>query len=376
MIYLDNAATALPKPPPVIAAVTEAMQTLGNASRGSHQTAMAAARTVYRTRVQLGQLFGCAPERVCFTMNATAALNIAIQGAISRGSHVLTTDMEHNSVLRPLHKMADEGRISLDYIPVDEKGCLRYECIEKLCNERTAALVCTQASNLTGNTVDLKRLGDFAKKRGLLFIVDASQGGGLLDIDMRDCGIDILCFTGHKAMLGPQGIGGLCVADGVEVLPLAEGGSGVQSYERRQPMELPTRLECGTLNTHAIAGLSAALSWMEEQGRERVRRHEQELALRFYQEVSGLSGIRVLGDFEQAQRAPVVSLCVDGYDSAEVADILATEFNIATRPGAHCAPRLHQALGTKNGGAVRFSFSYGNTMEEVTAAVEAIKSLL
>ncbi len=376
MIYLDNAATSLPKPPPVIEAVAQAMRTMGNASRGTHETAILAARTVYRTRTQLGRLFGCPADRVCFTANATAALNIAIQGAIPDGAHVLTTDMEHNSVLRPLHRLADQGRISLDYIPVDGRGRLCYDRLDRLCTGKTRALVCTQASNLTGNVVDLKRMGAFGRSRGLLLIVDASQGGGLFDIDMKDCGIDILCFTGHKAMLGPQGIGGLCIAEGVEVQPLAEGGSGVRSYERRQPQDLPTRLESGTLNTHGIAGLSAALDWIEKQGRQRIRQHEQALAERFYREVSGLPGVTVLGDFETFDRVPVVSLCVEGYDSGEVSDILATEFSIATRPGAHCAPRLHRAFGTEQSGAVRFSFSYANTVEEVMSAVHAIRSLL
>ncbi len=375
MIYLDNAATTLHKPPQVMDAVVRAMTAMGNAARGAHGGALEAARTVYNTRVKLARLFGCPrPDHVIFTANSTEALNIAISGLIRPGDHVITTDCEHNSVLRPLYRL-EEGGAALDVVPADRLGRVAYEDLEALLRPDTRAVVCTHASNLTGNVLDIARIGEMARRRGALLIVDASQTAGALPIDMEAMGIDVLCFTGHKGLMGPQGTGGLCVRPGVEIEPWKVGGSGVHSYDRRQPREYPTRLEAGTLNGHGIAGLSAALDFLQEVGLEAIEAKERALMDHFYQAVSAMDGVTVYGDFSQARRSAIVALNIRDYDSAAVSDELSETYGIATRPGAHCAPRMHQALGTTDRGAVRFSFSWFNTQEEVDEAIRAVGQL-
>ena len=376
MIYLDNAATTLRKPPQVVDAVCAAMRDLGSAGRGSHEKTLAASRMVYETRCKTASLFGCArPDHVVFTSNATEALNIALNGLFSPGSRVLTTDLEHNSVLRPLYRLEAEQGVSLDFLRADRQGRIDYGMLESLCHPDTRAVVCTHVSNVTGNALDLRRIGTFARKHGLLFVVDASQSAGSLPIDMEAWGIDVLCFTGHKGLLGPQGTGGLCIREGVSIRPWKVGGSGVASYSRTQPEDYPARLEAGTLNGHGLAGLSAALDFLRETGVEAVHRRETALTRRFYEAVRRIPGVTVYGDFSTEDRGAIVSLNLDGWDAGEAADALSEEYGIAVRPGAHCAPRMHQALGTDGRGAVRFSFSWYSTEEETDAAAAAVRAL-
>ena len=375
MIYLDNAATTRTKPPAVAQAVLEALSSYGNCGRGGHQGALSAARAIYETREKIAALLGCPrADHVCFTQNSTQALNIAVCGLLRPGDHVISTDLEHNSVLRPLYRLRDAGG-AVDFVPADSRGRLDYCGFERFLRPETKAIVCTHASNLTGDAVDIARVGRFARKHGLLFILDASQTAGVLPIDMSAMGIDVVCFTGHKSLMGPQGTGGLCLREGLEVRPFTVGGTGVQSYSEAQPGEYPTRLEAGTLNGHGLAGLSAALDFLSETGIARIHAHEDALARRFYKAVRDLPGVTVYGDFSAPVRAPVVTLNIGDFDSAEVSDELAERFGIATRPGAHCAPRLHRALGTEEQGAVRFSWSYFNTEEETAAAAEAVRVL-
>lgn len=373
MIYLDNAATTMQKPPCVIDAVVQAMQTLGNSGRGYNDGALSAARTIYDAREKLAAFFGCdSPERVCFTSNSTEALNTAILGLLKPGDHVVTTDLEHNSVLRPLHVLQQQG-VEVSYVPADRQGRVQLEAFESWIRPNTRAIVCTHASNLTGNLLDLDAIGAIAAQHGLLFVVDASQTAGVFPIDMQRSKISVLCFTGHKSMLGPQGTGGLCVADGVEIQPLKSGGTGVQTYLPGQPPEYPARLEAGTLNGHGIAGLSAAVDFLNQTGLETIHRHETELMRRFYEGVQQIEGVKIYGDFG-GERAPVVALNIGDWDSGEVSAFLAEEYGICVRAGAHCAPRMHQALGTCDQGAVRFSFGWYNTQAEVDTAIEAIRS--
>ncbi len=375
MIYLDNAATTRTKPPAVARAVLEALSSYGNCGRGGHQGALSAARTIYETREKIAALLGCPrADHVCFTQNSTQALNIAVCGLLRPGDHVISTDLEHNSVLRPLYRLRDAGA-AVDFVPADSRGRLDYCGFERLLRPETKAIVCTHASNLTGDAVDIARVGRFAREHGLLFILDASQTAGVLPIDLAAMGIDVVCFTGHKSLMGPQGTGGLCLREGLEIRPFTVGGTGVQSYSEAQPGEYPTRLEAGTLNGHGLAGLSAALDFLAETGIARIHAHEDALARRFYKAVRDLPGVTVYGDFSAPVRAPVVTLNIGDFDSAEVSDELAERFGIATRPGAHCAPRLHRALGTEEQGAVRFSWSYFNTEEETAAAAEAVRVL-
>ena len=246
MIYLDNAATTLRKPPCVIDAVVQAMQTMGNSGRSAHAESLAAARTIFAAREALAALFGCPqPDHVCLTANSTEALNIAISGLLAPGDHVLSTDLEHNSVLRPLYRQMERG-VQADFLPADRQGRINYADFDRLLRPETKAVVCTAGSNLTGNLLDLQRIGDFCAAHGLLFVVDASQTAGVFPIDMQRMHISVLCFTGHKSLMGPQGTGGLCVAPGVEIRPWCVGGTGVQTFLEKQPMQYPTRLEAGT----------------------------------------------------------------------------------------------------------------------------------
>ena len=375
MIYLDNAATTLHKPDAVVQAVAQAMCSAGNPGRGAHSVSLDASRMVYNARCALAELFGAeSPERIAFTPNSTAALNIAVKGVLQRGDHVITTALEHNSVLRPLYEL-EEGGVELTILPADAKGNIAYNDFEKNIRGNTRAIVCTHSSNLTGNLLDIARIGRIAKERGLLLIVDASQTAGAFEIDVQKMGVDILCFTGHKALLGPQGTGGLYVRTGVEVRPLLSGGSGVQSHSKSHPRQMPTALEAGTLNAHGLAGLHAAVRYIQQQGMENLRAKEMLLMRAFYEKVSKMDGIRVYGDFSAEERCPIVTLNVRDYDSGEISDALFERWGIATRPGAHCAPLLHQALGTGSQGAVRFSFSHHNTMEEIETAVSALREL-
>ena len=375
MIYFDNAATTMRKPDCVVQAVTEALCSMGNSGRGVHEGALSASRIIYDSRIALAELFGAeSPERIAFAANSTQVLNIAIKGVLNPGDHVITTVLEHNSVLRPLYELEERG-IQLTILPADKAGNIRYEDFEQEIRPNTRAIVTTHGSNLTGNLLDIGRLGGIAKKYGLLYIVDASQTAGVFDIDVQQMHIDILCFTGHKGLLGPQGTGGLYVRDGVEVRPLLSGGSGVQTYLRSHPAQMPTALEAGTLNGHGIAGLGAAVRHILDTGMETIRQKEQALMWEFYTQVRQIPGITVYGDFTTQNRCPIVTLNVRDYDSGEVSDALASEYGIATRPGAHCAPLIHKALGTVEQGAVRFSFSHYNTAEEINFAVSALREL-
>ena len=374
MIYLDNAATTLHKPPAVAEAVARAVGTLGNSGRGLYDGSLDASRLVYGTREKLAALFACPrADHVAFAPNSTEALNLAI-ASLGPGGHVISTDCEHNSVLRPLYRLRGQGT-EVSFVPADKKGRIDYGDFERLLRPDTRAVVCTHASNLTGNLLDAERIGAFARKHGLLFILDASQTAGVFPIDMRAMHIGVVCFTGHKSLMGPQGTGGLAVMDGVELRPWNVGGTGVQTYLERQPDEYPTRLEAGTLNAHGIAGLSAALDFLAQTGLDAVREKEAALARRFYAGVAGLPGVTVYGDFAPAARAPIVTLNIRDDDSSEIAQALAEQYGVAVRPGAHCAPRLHRALGTETQGAVRFSFGYYNTEEETDAAIRAVREL-
>ena len=375
MIYFDNAATTIRKPECVVQAVTEAMWSQGNSGRGIHSGALSASRIIYDTREALAQLFGAeSPERIAFTANSTQALNTAIKGVLKPGNHVITTALEHNSVLRPLYEMENRG-VELTILPADSHGNICYEDIEKEIKPNTKAIVTTHGSNLTGNLLDISRIGEMANRHGLIYIVDASQTAGVFDIDVQQMHIDILCFTGHKGLLGPQGTGGIYVREGVAVRPLLSGGSGVQTYLRSHPPQMPTALEAGTLNGHGVAGLGAAVRYLQETGVSAIRAKEQELMWMFYTQVREIPGIRVYGDFSSRNRCAIVSLNIWDYDSGEVSDALFEQYGIATRPGAHCAPLMHKALGTVEQGAVRFSFSHYNTKEEIKIAVSALREL-
>ena len=375
MIYLDNAATTLRKPPQVIDAVVQAMDSFGNSARGTHEGSLTASRVIYDTRCKLASLFGCKrADHVAFACNSTEALNIAIHGCICSGDHVISTDLEHNSVLRPLYRLREQG-LQFSFAGVDERGRLQYDDWNKLVQPNTKALVVTGASNVTGNGTDLARAADFAHRHGLLLIVDAAQTAGAQPIDVQQLGIDALCFTGHKALLGPQGTGGAYVRPGLQIAPLLVGGSGVHSFDETHPLQMPTALEAGTLNVHGLAGLCAGVRWLLEQGVENLAARENALARLFYEQVRTAPGVMVYGDMTMQPRAPIVALNIGQEDSARVADILWEDYDICVRAGAHCAPLMHKVLGTVEQGVVRFSFSHFNTEQEVQRAAQAVCAL-
>ena len=375
MIYLDSSATSFLKPPQVAEAVFRSFNTIGNAGRGAHAPTLNASRLIYDTREKLAALFGTPdPSRIAFTCNATEALNIAIHGAIHPCEHVITTACEHNSVLRPLYLKEKEGT-ELTIIPADKKGRIRYDLLESSVKSNTSAIVLTHASNVSGNVTDLAFVSNFAKKHGLLLIVDASQTAGSLPINVVKMGIDILCFTGHKGLFGPQGTGGLYVREGLTLSPLKSGGSGIHSFDRQHPTDMPTALEAGTLNGHGIAGLNAGLDYILSTGVKNIHAKEISLARRFVNGISDISDLKLYGDIDAPLRTPIISLNIGNMSSASVSDILWEDYEICVRAGAHCAPLMHKTFGTEKQGAVRFSFSCFNTEAEIDTAIQAMHEI-
>lgn len=376
MIYLDNAATTLHKPPQVEQAMLEALRTAGNPGRGAHEPTLHASRLVYAARCAISKLLNAPdPSCVAFAANATQALNTALGGLFAPEDHIITTVCEHNSVLRALYRLRDQEGVQLSFAGVDEKGRLQYDGWQGLIQPNTKAVVVTGASNVTGNGTDLARVSEFAHRNGLLLIVDAAQTAGAQPVDVQALDIDVLCFTGHKALLGPQGTGGLYVRPGLSVRPLVVGGSGVHSFDERHPAQMPTALEAGTLNVPGLAGLCAGVEWILAQGVETLCAQESALAALFYERIRDLPNVTLYGDPEMAPRAPIVALNIGSEDSARIADILWEDYGICVRAGAHCAPLMHKALGTVRQGVVRFSFSYFNTEAEVLLAAGAVRDL-
>lgn len=375
MIYLDNAATTMQKPKGVIDAITTAMCSMGNAGRGAHAASLGASRTIFDTRDKLAKFFGAEQaKQIVFTCNSTESLNIALKGLLDPGDHVITTMLEHNSVLRPLYELEEKG-VELTFIPSSKEGTIDYDDFEKSIKDNTKLIVTTHGSNLTGNVLDIEKIGKIAHDHQLLYVVDASQTAGVFPIDVKKMNIDVLCFTGHKGLLGPQGTGGMCVREGLKIRPLKSGGSGVQTYSKTHPSDMPTALEAGTLNGHGIAGLNAAIDYLNEEGIDQIRKKEQDYMWKFYHGVKDIPNVKIYGDFSVEDRCAIVTLNIGDYDSSEVSDELLTSYGISTRPGAHCAPLMHQALGTVEQGAVRFSFSHFNSEEDIETAITAIKEL-
>ncbi len=375
MIYLDNAATSFHKPKAVAEAVYQALQGMGNSGRGVYEASLEAGRVMLQTRIEIAQLFQVGdPSRVVFTSNATESLNLALRGLLQPGDHCITTAMEHNSVLRPLYLMEGQG-VELTILPLTKKGGIDVLRLESAIQENTKAVVITHASNVTGNVNDIRSIGELCDKHRLLFILDASQSAGILPIDMLKQRVSALCCSGHKGLMGPQGIGILALGEAVMPTALKVGGTGVSSFSHGMPEGLPEALEAGTQNIHGIAGLYAACRYIRDYGRENIYQKANSLAELFYTEVRQIPGVKVYGDPEAGLRVPVIALNISDISSGEVTDELYQRFGIATRSGAHCAPLLHEAFHTEEQGMVRFSFSHFNTEEEIRAAIAAITSL-
>lgn len=376
LIYLDNAATSLPKPKPVRWAVDQAIYSFGSPGRGAYEPALAAARAVHRARELLAQLLNVQDcSRIAFTLNVTMALNMALQGLLRPGDHVISSVCEHNSVLRPLYRLQQQG-VEVSYLGCNDLGRIDYDELEQSLRPQTKAVVLAHASNVTGNVIDLARVSAFTREHGLLLILDAAQTLGCYPIDLQATPVDILCFTGHKALLGPQGTGGLYVRPGLELTPLVVGGSGVQSFLPTQPLEMPTALEAGTLNSQGLAGLAAAVEYVLEQGVENIHKQEIKLSRLFLTRIAKIPELELYGDYrKRSERTGIVTLNLKWEEAGALSDWLYEHYEICTRAGAHCAPLLHRALGTEQRGALRFSFGAFNTRYDAEIAAIALQEV-
>lgn len=399
MIYLDNASTTKQKPQEVVDACVNALVNMGNGGRGASKESLDAQRMIYQTRVKIAEMIGAKnPSSIAFTSNATHSLNLAIGQLIKPEYEVITTVLEHNSVLRPLYKVYEEHRdknsvcqgeetilcdkiIFVGKLQTQDVGKQKNYIqvgvheIEQAITENTKAIIITHASNITGDIVDIKSIGTLAKKYKLLFLVDASQTMGVVPIDVQEMNIDILCFTGHKALMGPQGTGGIYVREGLNIGATFSGGTGMDTYHVKHPTSMPEVLEAGTLNSHGIAGLYAALNYIQQEGQMNIWSYERKLMEQFYHGIKEIESVKIYGDFSRLDRCAIVSINIGEYDSGQVALELEEIYEITTRAGGHCAPKMHEALGTINQGVVRFSFSYHNTEEEIALAIKAVKEL-
>ncbi|HOR87166.1 MAG TPA: aminotransferase class V-fold PLP-dependent enzyme [Bacillota bacterium] len=376
MIYFDNAATTFPKPETVYRAMDNCQRTFcANPGRGGHKLSLQSGRVILEARELLADLFNSgSPERIILTYNATEALNLALKGFLKRGNHVITTSMEHNSVVRPLKTLEKRG-VDTTIVQCNEYGEIDISDIEKEIKKETVLIVSTHASNVVGTILPITDIGNLAKKYGLDFLVDASQTAGLYEIDVNKMNISMLAFTGHKSLMGSQGTGGLYIKKGLELEPLMEGGTGSKSESLYQPDIMPDRFESGTRNTPGIAGLCAGIGFINSKGINNIREHEQNLTKYFMDGIRDMGSVRIYGTKSAGRQAPVVSINIGDVGSSEVSYVLDQEFDIMTRPGLHCAPLAHKTLGTMDQGTVRFSFGYFNTKEQIDEAITAIEKI-
>ena len=378
-IYLDNASTSFPKAPTVATAMSDYITNRGiNINRGSYALAYDVEDIIYTTRQRLNTLFnGHDPSHVIFTQNVTMSLNMVIKGLLKAGDHVLVSSMEHNAVMRPLTQLLDKD-ITFDTIPCDSTGSIQMKSIEPLIRPNTVALIINHASNVCGTIQPLESIGPICKAHNLQFIVDAAQTAGVIPIDVKACHIDALCFTGHKGLLGPQGIGGIILTKEMAqtLTPLIAGGTGSFSHLETLPTHMPDAFESGTLNLPGIIGLNEGLAYIESQGMENIHNHELVLTQSFLEGLQSIDGINIVGKQNIQDRTAVVSITIDGMDPVSIAYELESTYHIMTRVGLHCAPRAHQTLGTYPEGTVRFSFGYANTHEDVESALSALHRIL
>lgn len=378
-IYLDNASTTFPKAPNVASAMADYITNRGiNINRGSYALAYDVEDIIYTTRQRLHTLFnGHDPSHVIFTQNVTMSLNMVIKGLLKAGDHVLVSSMEHNAVMRPLTQLLDKD-ITFDTIPCDSTGSIQMDSIEPLIRPNTVALIINHASNVCGTIQPLESIGPICKAHNLQFIVDAAQTAGVIPIDVKACHIDALCFTGHKGLLGPQGIGGIILTKEMaqNLTPLIAGGTGSFSHLETMPTHMPDAFESGTLNLPGIIGLNEGLAYIESQGMENIHNHELALTQAFLEGLQSIDGINIVGKQNIQDRTAVVSITIDGMDPANIAYELESTYHIMTRVGLHCAPRAHQTLRTYPEGTVRFSFGYANTHKDVESALSALNTIV
>jgi cysteine desulfurase family protein len=377
MVYLDNAATSFPKPEAVYQALDAfARQSLANPGRAGHKMALAAERALDDARHLLNQLFhGKEPERFIFTLNCTDALNMAFKGVLSNGDHVITTDLEHNSVSRPLRALELSGRISLTRVHADGGGTINPDDVAKAISRRTRLIATTHASNVLGTIQPIAEVGLLAREHDVLFLVDAAQTAGVIPIDVQAMCIDLLAFPGHKSLLGPTGTGALYVGPRARVGAWREGGTGGDSASETQPREFPYFLEGGTPNVLGVAGLAAGVRHVQEQGLEQIHRHEVELVERLWEHLEEMGCYQVFGHRDHARRVATLSFRSEALPAAELGGILDQAFDVAVRPGLHCAPYIHRSLGTFPEGTVRVSPGPFSTASDVDHLARALKEI-
>lgn len=372
MIYLDNAATSFPKPSEVYDEVLNCMKNYAaNPGRASHDMSVRAALKIMETREEICQLFNIpSPFDLIFTCNATEALNIGIKGILKRGDHVISTVIEHNSVLRPLHSLSKNG-VEVTLIGVDKSGYVNIKDIKEEVKKSTRMIIINHASNVIGSLQDIKSIGNFSNSKGIIFMVDASQTSGVIPIDVESDHIDLLAFSGHKGLLGPQGTGGLFIRNGIKLKNFKEGGTGSNSHFMIQPDFMPDQFESGTLNTPGIAGLCEGTKFIKSVGLGKIQKCEEELILYLFEELKKLSYVKIYGSHSGKQRIPLLSLNIDGIDASIVGEQL-NEEGIAVRTGYHCAPLIHDVIGTEYAGTVRVSPGYFNTFDDIEKLLVAI----
>lgn len=373
--YFDNSATSFPKPESVYKSIEEAARFYGaNPGRGGHRMAVDASKAIYETREKVASFFNIKnPLQIAFTYNSTYALNFAVKGAVPKDSHIITTSLEHNSVLRPVFYERDENNAHISIIEPSEDGNIHSEDIINAMKPETKAVILTHMSNVTGAIIDLLPITAEARKRNILTIVDVSQSAGYLDIDVEEMKIDILCFTGHKSLFGMQGTGGIYIREGIPFSPIIEGGTGSFSKMKRQPHSMPEALEAGTLNTPGIVSLGAGIDFINSIGLENIRKHEDNLTQKF---IEGLKNIEEIIIYGPEKRGPVVTINIKGVDSGDLAAYLDEEYGILTRAGIHCAPLAHESMNSGENGGVRFSFGYFNTEEDIAYAINTLKNIV
>ncbi len=379
-IYLDNAATSHPRPQAVIDAVCNYLSQLGaNPGRSGHSSSLQAGRMILETRERLAEFFATdSPENVIFTQNVTHAINLVLHGYLEPGDQVITTRYEHNSVLRPLTHLQEQRQVSVEYLPVQIDGTIAPEDLTRLKTDKTSLLIINHASNVSGAVLDIAAADSWAKTHDIPLLVDTAQTAGSLNFDWSQVKPEFLCFTGHKSLMGPTGIGGLIISPEMveQTDSFVRGGTGSKSDQLNQPTVLPDKYEAGTVNAAGAAGLNAGLKYLEQTGLKTIKEHKLELTSRFYQGAKELPQIEVAGPGLSPERTSTISLTFAGADPAEVSLILDREYNIMTRSGLHCAPLAHRELGTYPAGTLRFSLGFFNTEQEVDKTLTALKEVI
>lgn len=380
LVYLDNSATSWPKPKEVLESIRKAIEQYGaNPGRSGHKLAIEAARIIYETREALAELFGLEdPERVILTKNVTEALNLVLYGFLKPGDHVITSSMEHNSVMRPLRDLEKKG-VEVTQIRASEKGEIDPQDVLKSIRKNTKLIVLVHLSNVTGTIMPVEEVLKISKDHGIPLLLDAAQSAGTIPINLKELPVDLLAFTGHKGLFGPQGTGGLIInTEGLEkrIEPLMRGGTGSKSEEEEQPEFLPDKYESGTPNTPGIAGLGEGVRFILKEGIERIREKKEKLTLKLIEGLKEIKGVKLYGPLDPKKQIGIVSFNLEGKSPSEVSHLLDEKYNILSRPGLHCAPSAHKSIGTFPFGTVRFSVGYFNTEEEIEYAIRAVRDLV